>query len=215
MASKTTAEVARIADGDDRLHYDRLEMALHWATAILVVALYALSQAWGFVPRGTPLRHDLQSLHVSLGLLLTAVLAARIIWRVGPGRRVLPATTGLVEVASEVVHYALYALLLAEVVLGFCFRWANQDPLSFFGWVTIPPVYPFTKDHSHLIGNIHNWVGTTIIILAGCHAAAALFHHFVLRDDVLRRMLPGRAARRTEHRSPDPRDAAQELGGRR
>jgi cytochrome b561 len=201
MTTNVTVEATRIAAGDDRRRYDGLEMFFHWTTAILVVTLYLLTQAWGFVERGTPLRHGMQSLHVSLGLLLTAVLVLRILWRVGPGRRVLPATTGLVEVASKVVHYVLYGLLVAAIGLGFCLRWGNHDPLSLFGLFTIPPPYAFTKGQAHLIGEFHNWVATTIIILAGLHACAALFHHFVLHDDVLWRMLPGHRARRAEHRS--------------
>lgn len=208
MSSRLTIEATRIAAGDDRVRYDGLEMSLHWATAVLVVTNYLLAQIWDFLQRGTPLRHGMQSLHVSLGLVLTVVLIARIAWRIGPGRRVPPATTGLVELASQVVHYALYALLIAVVGLGFAFRWAQGEPLSFFGLFSIPSPYAFAKGQAHTIGEIHNWVATIIIIIAGLHAAAALFHHFVLRDDVLWRMLPGLKARQAEARAPDPRDVA-------
>ena len=100
MNSRLVAEASRFVAGDDRVGYDGMEMALHWTTALLVVTLYALSQIWGFLPRGTPLRLGMQEVHVSLGVLLAAVLVTRIVWRLGPGRRVPPATTGLVEVAS-------------------------------------------------------------------------------------------------------------------
>ncbi|MBV8399412.1 MAG: cytochrome b/b6 domain-containing protein, partial [Acetobacteraceae bacterium] len=82
MPTKSAAEITRIAAGDDRLRYDGLEMLFHWTTAVLVVLLYLLSQAWGFLPRGTPLRLGLQSVHVSLGLLLALVIVLRIAWRV-------------------------------------------------------------------------------------------------------------------------------------
>jgi cytochrome b561 len=59
------------------------------------------------------------------------------------------------------------------------------------------------------LGDLHYWVATTIIMLAGLHAAAALFHHYVLRDDVLWRMLPGLRARRAEAATPDPRTVAK------
>ncbi|MBV8097448.1 MAG: cytochrome b [Acetobacteraceae bacterium] len=210
MITKPFTQATRIAAGNDRLRYDALEMSFHWATALLVVAQYLLAQAWGFLQRGTPVRLELQSLHVSLGLLLTTVLVLRILWRAGPGRRVLPATTGLVEIASKLVHYALYGLLVAVVGLGACLRWAKHDPLSFFGLFTLPSPYSFTKDQATLIGDLHNWVATTIIILAAGHAGAALFHHFFLRDDILWRMLPGKRARRAERDSPDPRIVPQE-----
>jgi cytochrome b561 len=202
MTSRLAARVSQVVARDDRARYDGMEMALHWATALLVVILYALSQIWSFLPRGTPLRLGMQSVHVSLGILLAAVLVTRIVWRLGPGRRVSPATTGLMELASDIVHYALYALLLAAVMLGFCFRWAQHEPLSFFGLFTIPSPYPFAKEQAGIIGDLHWWVATTIIVVAGFHAAAALLHHYVLRDDVLLRMLPGHHSRHAAARPP-------------
>ena len=102
MVSKLTSEITRIAAGDDRQRYDGLEMTFHWLTALLVVTLFGLAETWDFAPRGSDTRHFMQNLHVSLGLSLTAVLLGRILWRIGPGRRVLPATKGLVEVASQI-----------------------------------------------------------------------------------------------------------------
>jgi cytochrome b561 len=74
--SRVSPEVVRLPIG-----YDGLTMALHWITAFLVVALFALAEIWGFLPRGTPLRHGMQSLHVSLGLTLAAVFAVRLCCR--------------------------------------------------------------------------------------------------------------------------------------
>jgi len=68
-------------------HYDRMGIALHWATVLLVTTLYGLAQVWSFIQRGAQSRIELQSVHVSLGMCLAVVLALRIIWRVGPGRR--------------------------------------------------------------------------------------------------------------------------------
>lgn len=196
MVDRPAAEAARIAAGSDPEHYDRVEIALHWTTAAFVVVLWLLGQGWGFLPRGSDGRHALQDLHVSLGLLFTAVLAARILWRIGPGRRPLPAGSGIAEAAAKLVHYALYVLLAAQIVLGWLWRWANHDPLSLFGLPAIPTPVAFTKTQQHLFGNLHGTIANVILILAGLHAAAALFHHFALRDGVLRRMLPaGRAGR--------------------
>ncbi len=208
MTSRITAEATRIAAGDDRIGYDGPEKIFHWLTAILVVALWTLAETWGFAPRDSALHSGMILTHTSLGILLAAGLVLRIVWRIGPGRRVLPLTTGVVEAASQAVHYLLYGLLVAEVTLGFCYRWSQEHPLTFFNLFTIPPLVDLHAQQ-RLVGEIHNWVAQTILILAGLHAVAALFHHYVLRDDVLLRMLPGRAARRAERLSPDPRDAAR------
>jgi cytochrome b561 len=106
----------------------------------------------------------------------------------------------------EAVHYLLYGLLAA---LGFVLRWSGDEAMSFFGLPIPPPFAPFSKPAHHLVGEAHDIVGWVIILAAAGHAAAALFHHFRLRDDVLWRMLPGRRARREEVRAPSPEQAAR------
>jgi cytochrome b561 len=187
----TAGQVADVAT--DR--YDSVEIVLHWATAVLVVVLYALAETWDFAPHNSAFQRGMQSIHVSFGLLLALVLVARVAWKAGPGRRVAPASSGLVQLATASVHYALYVLLAAEVVLGVLNRWGHHDPLSFFGAFTIPEAINFSKDQTHTINQLHNWVGNTIVILAGLHACAALAHHYVLHDGILQRMLPAARSR--------------------
>ena len=75
--------------------YDAVKIMFHWFTALLVVTLYLLAQIWSFIHRGAPSRLEMQSIHVSLGICLAAVVVLRIAWRVGPGRRLPPATSGI------------------------------------------------------------------------------------------------------------------------
>ena len=184
----------RIAAGDDRTRYDGVAVTLHWLTVFLVLAQFGLAELWGFFPR--PTRHLMIVMHMSFGILLAAAVGARIFWRLLPGHQVSPAVSGVVELASKIVHYLLYALLVCEAVLGFVLRWSGNEAMSFFGFELPPPFAPFSKPAHDLVGELHEWNGWAIIILAAGHAAAALLHHFVLRDDVLWRMLPGRPARR-------------------
>lgn len=197
---------ARIAAGDDRTRYDPVAKSLHWLTVAIVLWQFASSQLWGYFPRAP--RHLMIVGHMSLGITLAAVVVARIAWRLMPGHQVRAAVSGWVELASKAVHYLLYAMLATEAVLGFVLRWSGKESMSFFGLLIPPPFAPFSKPAHQLVGEFHEWLGWAIIILAAGHAAAALFHHFVLRDDVLWRMLPGRRARRAEVRAPTPEQAA-------
>ena len=172
-------------------HYDRMTIALHWLTAGLVIVLFLLAESWGFFPR--EIRKAGQALHISLGILLGVVLATRLVWRGTGSRRLPPASVGLLHWAAKSAHLALYALLVAQVALGFLFRWAQAEPFLFFGMFSIPSPIVFESGMDRTFGELHNIVAWTIIVLAGLHAAAALVHHHVLRDGVLRRMLPGRA----------------------
>jgi cytochrome b561 len=176
-----------------RTRYDNVAIALHWATAILVMLQFGLSQLWGFFDR--PECHLMIVTHMSCGIMLGAIMIARIAWRLTPGHRLAPPTTGVFELAAQVMHFVLYVLLTSEAVLGFTLRWSGNEDMSFFGLLIPPPFAPFSKPAHHLIGTLHAFTGWTIVILATGHAAAALVHHYVLRDNVLRRMLPSRYAR--------------------
>jgi cytochrome b561 len=184
------AAATLIAAGDDRARYGATAMTLHWLTALLVLTQFGLGEFWGFAPR--PIRHLMIVGHMSLGILLTLVLIVRIGWRLTSGHQVVGAPAGWVTRTSKVVHYGLYCLLAAEAVLGFLQRWSGKQPMSFLGLLIPSPFTPFSKPAHRLMGAAHDWIAWTIILLAAGHALAALFRQFVLRDDVLWRMLPGR-----------------------
>lgn len=122
---------------------------MHRATALLIVTLHTIAQIWSFFPKAT--HAELQSVHVSLGMLLAVVPVCRIGWRAGPGRGVVPATPGLIEIASKLAHYMLYVLLAVVAGFGLWMRWAGHGAISFFGLFTIPS--PFAANHglAHLL----------------------------------------------------------------
>jgi cytochrome b561 len=183
----------RIAAGDDGTNYDKVAIALHWATALLVVANFALAETWDYFAKSS--QDSMQALHMSFGVLLAMVVLARLVWRLIPGHQVSSLEIGWVRAASKGTHYLLYALLVTAVALGFAVQWSRGHPVSFFGLFDIPgPFGPFERPVRRDLKEIHNYVAWAIIILVALHAAAALYHHYVLKDRVLERMLP--AARR-------------------
>lgn len=176
------------------LRYDRTTIFFHWLTAIIVITLFASAEIWeNVLERGTPLRKSLQSLHISLGIALTLIIVLRLVWRIAKGRRLPPADRGAAEILSKAVHGLLYLLLIAQVGLGFAFRWAQGEPFSFFGLFDVPTLVPINHDYARAIGWTHDKVAWVIIILAAGHAIAALVHHYGMRDGVLRRMSPAGA----------------------
>ena len=189
MSDRTGFDTAtRIAAGDDGTIYDGIAIFLHWATAVLVFANFALGQTWdGFAK---PTRVLMEDAHMSFGVLLTAVLVARLAWRWIPGHQVSALEAGWMRLTSMAVHFLLYALLAAEAALGFAFRWGAGRPMEFFGLGIPPLIGEIAKPLRHDLREIHEWIGWAIIILALIHALAALYHHYVLKDRVLERMLP-------------------------
>jgi cytochrome b561 len=189
-ASQAVNEATRVAATATRTRYDATSIALHWITVALVLFNFASAETWGLF--GRPTHHALVTLHMSFGIILSVVVVLRIVWRVTPGHQVAPATEGWDEKLSKAVQGLLYLLLIVQAVLGYVARWAGNEAMSFFGLQIPPPFAPFSKSAHHFVGDLHNWTGWAIIILAAGHAGAALFHHFVLRDGVLRQMLPAR-----------------------
>lgn len=178
----------RIAAADDGANYDRVAIWLHWATAVLVVLQFALGQTWGWFPR--PTRHLMIVTHMSFGIILTAVVLARVLWRFILGHHVRSIVTGWVRIASAVVHYLLYILLVIQAVLGFLSRWEGNEAMSFFGLKIPSPFNGAGHEVADQLQDVHNWVGWAIIVLATGHGAAALYHHYGLHDRVLGRMFP-------------------------
>ncbi len=160
-------------------NYDRVTIGLHWVVASLVAALWLMGRTIGFLPRGT-LRIDLWSLHVLLGFALAGVLIARIVWRTTGGRRLPPADRGALRLLALVTHRLIYVLLLTVVALGVINVFAHGFPLF--------NVWHFPKlgqdDFAQTINARHDLVANVIAATVALHAAAALFHHYVIRDTV-------------------------------
>jgi cytochrome b561 len=167
--------------------YDGISILLHWLTAALVVILWTLGQTIDFFPKGAP-KIDARSVHITLGATLGIVLLVRILWRARAGRRLPLANSGWLGVAAKVVHYGLYLLVGVTVVLGIFNAWQRGDVL--FNVYTIPKLFPGDLALKRALEELHGDCADVVLIVAGLHAAAALAHHYLLRDRVLRRMLP-------------------------
>jgi cytochrome b561 len=167
--------------------YDGVSILLHWVTAALVVILWTLGQTIDFFPKGAP-KIDARSTHFVLGATLGVVLLIRVMWRATSGRSLPLADSGWIGIAARVVHYGLYALVAATVVLGVFNAWQRGD--VFFNVYTIPKLVPGDLALKSTLEELHGDFADIVLIVAGLHALAALAHHYLLRDSVLRRMLP-------------------------
>lgn len=179
----------RIAATATRTTYDDFSILLHWLTVALVLLQFVLAETWGFADR--PSRHLMIAAHMSFGIILSIVIVTRIVWRLMPRHQVDPIVSGWVERVSKAVQFLLYVLLVVQAALGYVMRWAGNEAMSLFGLLIQPPFAELPKSIRHLLTGAHNWIGWAIIIIAFGHALAALYHHFVVRDNVLNRMLPG------------------------
>lgn len=171
---------------DDRERYDPWTIRLHWFTAILVVALWTLGQTIDWFPNGLA-RTTARSVHITLGLILLATLICRIGWRSTRGRRLPRVAGGFLDTVAEATHLLLYIVLVTTVALGVANAWIRGDVL--FNVVAFPAYDSRNESLRGLVGNWHGLSANALLIVAAFHAGAGLFHHWVLRDRVLQRML--------------------------
>jgi cytochrome b561 len=175
-------------------YYDVPTLVFHWLTVLLVLLLLGTSVLWNYVtPHDRYWRPLLEGTHVSLGILFGILIFSRVIWRL-TGMRRLPAEVGISGLLSRLMYAILYVLLVGEVVTGFVLRWLQGESFRFFGLFSIPALIGPNKASAGVFEEIHNWTGWAIVIFATGHALAALVHHYVLRDQVLGRMLYHRGA---------------------
>jgi cytochrome b561 len=169
--------------------YDRRTIALHWLTAVLVISLWLLGQTIDWFPKGNP-RAIARSSHIALGVGLAFVLVRRILWRASDGVRLAPGSSRAIDTIAALTHKGLYLLLVGTVVLGIANVWVRGDTM--FMLLKIPAFDPGNTSLRESVEELHSWSANFLLIVAGLHAAAGLLHHFVLKDDILRRMLPRR-----------------------
>jgi cytochrome b561 len=169
--------------------YDGITIAFHWLTAALVLVLFGTSLLWNYAPRDWGMR-SLEDVHVSLGIALAVVLVGRLIWRVVAGRKLAAVGNAITAPLSRIVHWLLYILLALQVGLGFGLRWLQGEEFSFFGLFSVPSFLASNRALSHQFEDLHNLTAWTLIYVVAGHAAAALIHHYVVKDRVLKRMLP-------------------------
>jgi cytochrome b561 len=170
--------------------YNKGMIWLHWATVILVLTLFISAEVWDFAERGGALRTDLKLVHYAAGIILAAVFICRIVWRMLSAKSIPAAEKGLMGLVAKCAHYALYLGLVVQIALGFSWRWSQGHAVEFFNLFSIPPLWPISTEYRHLLGDLHATIAWIIIIVSTLHAAAALFHHFVLKDGILQRMMP-------------------------
>lgn len=161
----------------------------HWLFLFLIIGAWFAVETREEFPKGTPERSEWMRLHISLGLTIFALLWVRLGWRLsGP----LPAEIQgppLQMRAARLVHFALYALLVALPVTGLLTVQLEDRAVSWFGLFELPVLVAPDKAMADVLEEVHaDVLWPLLLALVAVHAAAALWHHFLLKDDTLRRM---------------------------
>lgn len=165
--------------------YDKTTKQFHWASAVLILLMWLIGQAFDYIPEGDP--SDLaMSVHISTGLLLGVVVFLRLVWRFTKGTKLPNANTGTLGTLAKAAHHTLYLLLICVLVAGTFAVWVHG--ISIFYSIHIPEFDPGNEGLKDLIGDVHGTLANLLFGLSALHGALALWHHFIKKDGILKRM---------------------------
>jgi len=170
--------------------YGALAMGLHWLTFLLMVAGFLTAEAEELFPKGSAWRGSLVDLHGSFGLLVLLVAAPRLLLHLADRRPpIVPPVPAIQDRMAVIAHWALYALLFLLPVTGVCLVNFEGEVVMFFG-SSLPRLLPKSEMLEDAFEEVHEFLANAAYAVIGLHAGAALFHHYMQRDNTLRRMLP-------------------------
>lgn len=173
--------------------YKPIARLLHWTIAGLVLFMLPLgiviANEWG-----APAQEFLYNLHKSIGMTLIPLVIIRLLYRLGNPPPPLPSDLPAIQqFAAHATHWALYVLILAQPIVGYIMTVTYPAPVPFFGLFDIPSIWPANRALSDQLVTVHFYCGLAIAAIAAMHVGAALFHHFVRKDEILMRMVSGYA----------------------
>ena len=171
-------------------HYPATSKLLHWLVAACVLLTAPVAIAMTRVAEG-PAQDTLYNLHKSLGVLILVLMVLRLINRLAVGALAPEAEIEpWQKTVSSIVHTSLYVLLLAMPVVGYIANSAYGAATPFFGLFQLPAIIGKNEALATQLFTLHRWVGWLVILVVLMHVSAALYHHFIRGDAVLKRMLP-------------------------
>ncbi|EJM30944.1 cytochrome b [Pseudomonas sp. GM25] len=173
--------------------YSTVSILLHWLMLVLLVLVYASMELRGLFPKGSGGRTLIREVHYMLGLTVFVLVWFRLFARsLGPAPKIFPASPQWQTTLARLMHWALYLFMISMPILGWLITSAEGHQVMFYGFdlpLLVSEDKAFAKDVEHwhvLISTVGYW-------LIGLHALAGIYHHYVVRDNTLLRMMPKRS----------------------
>lgn len=170
--------------------FGAVAMFLHWFIALIMIGLIIL----GLYMVGLPFsvqKLKLYGWHKEWGVLVLMLATVRLAWRFYNTTPALPPQMAKWEqLAAHGMHYVFYGFMFALPISGWMLSSASGLPVSFFGLFVLPDLIAASEASRQWLTLIHQWLGYGLIAAICGHMGAALQHHFINKDDIMRRMLP-------------------------
>ncbi|RYV03936.1 cytochrome B [Shewanella sp. OPT22] len=171
--------------------YGLIAMLLHWIMALTIFGLFGLGLYMVELSYYDEWYRGSLELHKAIGIILVAGLALRVLWRkYSKPPQDIATNTKLVNRAAKWAHRILYLILATLLISGYLISTADGRSIDVFGIFEVIAMPSMHEQQEDIAGVTHWGLAWTLIIMVGLHAAAAVKHHFIDKDDTLKRILP-------------------------
>lgn len=171
-------------------HYNLLARGIHWLSAFVIIAMFATGTWMVDLSYYSEWYQTAPHWHKSVGIVLAGLTLFRLVWKASTSSPQLLGARWEVLTAKS-VHHLMYVGLFILFISGYLISTEDGRGIEVFGWFTVPGAGALFANQADVAGEIHFYTAWGLIILAASHAAAALKHHFIDRDNTLLKMLTG------------------------
>ena len=176
-----------MSESQPALRYGRTAIALHWTVAVCLTAAVTLGLWMASLDRGVT-QDNLFAIHKSVGLLILVLMLGRLGWRATHPAPELPPMPAVQRHLARVTHVLLYAIAIAMPISGYVAVTARGRETLFFGMFAVPQWVEPNRALAHTAETVHYISQYVLYALVAAHVGAALYHQFIVRDHLLRRM---------------------------
>lgn len=172
--------------------YPRLSIIFHWIIAILIIAAFALGSLMTEM-KISPSKLQFYSWHKWLGVSILGLVALRLLSRLLLGAPAFPDSMQKWETQlANATHILLYILMFSVPLSGYFYTSAAGFPVVYFQLVELPTIIGANPELKPILKELHEVLTSILLIVVSLHVAAALKHHFIDKDNIFQRMLPGK-----------------------
>lgn len=167
-----------------------LAKTFHWLIALLIITLWIVGSLMGDM-ENSPTKFTVYGIHKATGIVVLVLAVLAFTWRATNPKPALPVALPVWQKqAATALKYALYACMIAMPLSGWAYSSAAGYPVNMYGLFDVPMLVAKDDSMKEFYKETHEVIGNIILVLVGLHFAAALKHHFINKDGILRRMLP-------------------------
>jgi len=173
-------------------HYGAVTKVFHWMLFLMLTFSVVGGNFLVSLPKGAE-KLEMIGMHKSFGAVILTLIIARFFWRlINVAPKDVTDTPDIQKILANVMHWGLYVLMFAQPISGILMTQSAGYPISFFGLFEFPMWLDKDKSLAEFFRSVHGVIWIMLAVAVFGHVSAALQHHFIKKDNTLKKMMPGK-----------------------